>query len=428
MFRAESALAPTSPHAVHNISDSAIHPATHRPITAASLPHRFIISPLPLQLSTLTPLESALPQNQISHSANPIESTPFFRIAPIRTNSTSVTPASTTLTKHAPRNPIRMNTSTKHQVATPHAITVANSSERLYRRIDVIRSYHFPRSKRSRPTSRNAEICGHASPQKPPFARRNPIPPSQVSPRSPRRVRRATIHLPPTHAPLYLHLQFFSRSGASRLPRWRRRFADRRLPRFHISDHSLRQRHLAHRSKLASPQNGSALRLGRNRRLRPGLLADHLAQRQGRRQHPQTRLAQAHEVRAAASRKARGLGRGHRQRDAAAVSLYRGGGGRRRVRLSAQEALCHYRHRALRALLHRGRACHPLRPVDSHARQVGNAEIHPGAGDRHLYFGQHLFVVRMDRRERHAQQDRQTRKTGASASLIERRCMAPSAE
>src|SRR5271156_5760133 len=166
MFRARSALAPTSRHAVLNISESAIHPTTHPPTTAASLPHRFIISPLPLQLSTLNPLESALPQNQISHSANPIESTQFFQIAPFRTNSAPATPASTTLTKHAPRNPIRMNTSTKHQVATPHAITVANSSERLCRRIYVIRSYHFPRSKRARPTSRNAEICGHASPQK----------------------------------------------------------------------------------------------------------------------------------------------------------------------------------------------------------------------------------------------------------------------
>jgi hypothetical protein len=65
------------------------------------------------------PLESALPQNQISHSANPIESTPFSRIARPRTNSAPVTPASTTLTKHTPRNPIRMNTSTKHQ-APPH--------------------------------------------------------------------------------------------------------------------------------------------------------------------------------------------------------------------------------------------------------------------------------------------------------------------
>src|SRR5271168_1060697 len=94
MFRAESAFAPPAPHSVNS-------------------------SLLPLQLPALTPLESALPQNQISHSANPIESTPFFQIVPFRTNSAPVNPASTTLTKHTPRNPIRMNTCTKHQVA-PH--------------------------------------------------------------------------------------------------------------------------------------------------------------------------------------------------------------------------------------------------------------------------------------------------------------------
>src|SRR5271155_5228781 len=96
MFRARSALAPTSP----NVATSSL---------------------VPLLLSTLNPLESALPQNQISHSANPIESTPFFQIAPFRTNSAPVTPASTTLTKHTPGNPIRMNTSTKHPGAPLHA-------------------------------------------------------------------------------------------------------------------------------------------------------------------------------------------------------------------------------------------------------------------------------------------------------------------
>src|SRR5271156_2748253 len=99
MFRAESALAPTSPHAAHNTSDS----------TIAHLLRR--------RISTLNPVESALPQNQICRSANPIESTPFFQIAPFRTNFAPVTPAYTTLTKLTPRNPIRMNTSTKHQGA-----------------------------------------------------------------------------------------------------------------------------------------------------------------------------------------------------------------------------------------------------------------------------------------------------------------------
>src|SRR5271170_6709452 len=144
MFRAESALAPTSPDAVHNTSDCAVHPTPLPPITAASLPHRFIISPLPLQLSTLTPLESALPQNQISHSANPIESTQFFQIAPFRTNSAPATPASTTLTKHAPRNPIRMNTSTKHQLAPPHTTIATNSYKTLYQKMHAARSYHCP--------------------------------------------------------------------------------------------------------------------------------------------------------------------------------------------------------------------------------------------------------------------------------------------
>src|SRR5271168_547032 len=101
MFRAESALAPTSPHAAHNISDS----------TIAQLLRR--------RISTLNPLESALPTTQISPFANPIEPTPFFPIAPFRANSAPVTPAYTTLTKPTARNPIRMNTYTKHQVA-PH--------------------------------------------------------------------------------------------------------------------------------------------------------------------------------------------------------------------------------------------------------------------------------------------------------------------
>src|SRR5271169_4141046 len=119
MFRAKSALTPTTPHAVTS-------------------------SLLPLRLSTLNPLESALPQNQISHSANPIESTPFFQIAQFRTNSAPATPASTTLTKHAPRNPIRMNTSTKHQLAPPHTTIATNSYKTLYQKMHAARSYHCP--------------------------------------------------------------------------------------------------------------------------------------------------------------------------------------------------------------------------------------------------------------------------------------------
>ena len=99
---------------------------------------------------TLSRLESALPQNQISHPANPIESTPFFQIAPFRNNSAPVTPASTTLTKHPPRNPIRMNTSTKHRVAPPPATTATNSYKKLYKKMRTTRSYHFPHSTPSR--------------------------------------------------------------------------------------------------------------------------------------------------------------------------------------------------------------------------------------------------------------------------------------
>src|SRR5271163_1286042 len=114
MFRTEPALPPTSPHAVPKMSNS-----------------------------SLKRVESALPQNKISHSANPIESTPFFPIAQFRTNSSSVTPAPATLTKHAPRNPIRMNTSTKHHLAPPHQTIATNSYEILYRKTHTAWSYHF---------------------------------------------------------------------------------------------------------------------------------------------------------------------------------------------------------------------------------------------------------------------------------------------
>src|SRR5271165_373258 len=70
-----------------------------------------------------TPLESALPRNPKSPPANPIESTRFFTVVHIFAKSVSVTLASTTLTKHTPRNPIRMNTSTKHVVPRLHQCT-----------------------------------------------------------------------------------------------------------------------------------------------------------------------------------------------------------------------------------------------------------------------------------------------------------------
>src|SRR5271155_2103010 len=87
-----------------------------RHLSRDSLPNSSVVRP---SRQALSPLESALPQNQLHHFATPIESTPFSKIAPIPTNSALVTPAFTTLTKHTPRNPIRMNTSAKHQVAPP---------------------------------------------------------------------------------------------------------------------------------------------------------------------------------------------------------------------------------------------------------------------------------------------------------------------
>src|SRR5271170_6870359 len=125
---------------------------------------------LPLPLSTLDPLESALPQNQIYQPANPIESTPFFQIAQFRTNSAPVTPAYTTLTKHPSRNPIRMNTSTEHQVAPPPAIIATDSYKTLYRKIHTTRSCHFP----------------HANPWRrtPPF----PVDPRSANARLPRQL------------------------------------------------------------------------------------------------------------------------------------------------------------------------------------------------------------------------------------------------
>src|SRR5271165_3518038 len=65
-------------------------------------------------VSLATPLESALPQTQTSPPATPIESTRFLTVVHIFAKSVSVTLAFTTLTKHIPHNPIRMNTSTKH--------------------------------------------------------------------------------------------------------------------------------------------------------------------------------------------------------------------------------------------------------------------------------------------------------------------------
>src|SRR5208337_887763 len=98
-----------------------------------------------------TPLESALPRNQTWPSATPIESTPFFEILQFCTKSTPVTPAFTTLTKHMPCNPIRMNTSTRH-----HATPALSSHLTVLYSV----SYMNPTPRRSR-TERLADICKH---------------------------------------------------------------------------------------------------------------------------------------------------------------------------------------------------------------------------------------------------------------------------
>jgi hypothetical protein len=133
MFRAESTLAPPAPHGSNN----------------------FLV---PLPFFALNPVESALPQNQILHFANPIESIPFFQIVQFRANSAPVSPAYTTLTKPAPRNPIRMNTSTKHHVAPPHATIVTISYKRSYRKIHNAWSYHFPHANRPCPTAPSRRV------------------------------------------------------------------------------------------------------------------------------------------------------------------------------------------------------------------------------------------------------------------------------
>src|SRR5271165_1836628 len=95
----------------------------------------------------VTPLGSALPQTQTSLPATPIESAPFFTVVHIFAKSTPVTPASTTLTKHTPRNPIRMNTSAKHlEPPKPHC-TLTNSYQTTCL-TELACDDRFPRAKR----------------------------------------------------------------------------------------------------------------------------------------------------------------------------------------------------------------------------------------------------------------------------------------
>jgi hypothetical protein len=96
------------------------------------LPSRPISAPTEFRISLATPLESALARNAIHHFVTPIESAPFFQISPLRAKFASVTPVSTTLTEHAPYNPIRMNTSGKTHVAIPLPPNATNSYKTTY--------------------------------------------------------------------------------------------------------------------------------------------------------------------------------------------------------------------------------------------------------------------------------------------------------
>src|SRR5271165_259477 len=94
--------------------------------------HYFIPSRPPVGIlpSALNPLECALTRNRTHHLATPVESTRFFKIARSSAKSLRVTLVSTTLTKHTPRNPIRMNTSAKHQEhpSLPTPLTILYSA------------------------------------------------------------------------------------------------------------------------------------------------------------------------------------------------------------------------------------------------------------------------------------------------------------
>jgi hypothetical protein len=119
---------------------SPIHP--NRPISA--LPKSLI--------SLATPLESALPRKATQHFVTPIESTQIFRNLHICGKCVSVTLVSTTLAEHAPGNPIRMNTSTKHIGTTPPPSHVTNSYESSYFKTQR----HLGARRRRRPRNANS--------------------------------------------------------------------------------------------------------------------------------------------------------------------------------------------------------------------------------------------------------------------------------
>src|SRR5271165_633035 len=94
--------------------------------------HYFIPSRPPVGIlpSALNPLECALTRNRTHHLATPVESTRFFKIARSSAKSLRVSFVSITLSQHTPRNPIRINTSAKHQEhpSLPTPLTILYSA------------------------------------------------------------------------------------------------------------------------------------------------------------------------------------------------------------------------------------------------------------------------------------------------------------
>src|SRR5271165_305231 len=199
---------PTSPLIRHPISQTKIRPARLRSRFPISLPRYFITSSLRLRISipALNPLESALPRTPNSCFVNPIESTRFSRISQICTKRASVTPASATLTKPTPRNPIRMNTSTKHQEATDATRKLTTLYSTSYQGIAVVHSSireqhcsHHPHALSSSIPRRDACSSENLSPPSC-SPRHSSLSPRNAPPPKPRQLRNSIPLSTPTSA------------------------------------------------------------------------------------------------------------------------------------------------------------------------------------------------------------------------------------
>src|SRR5271165_3320909 len=199
---------PSSPLTRHPISQTKIRPARLRPLFLISLPHYFVTSllRLPISIPALTPLESALPQNQNSCFVTSIESTRFFGMLQICIKCASVTPAYTTLAEGTPRNPIRMNTSTKHQEATDATRKLTTLYSTSYQGIAVVHS-----STREQHCSHHPHALSSSIPRRDACSPENLSPPScsprhsSLSPRNapppkPRQLRNSIPLSTPTSA------------------------------------------------------------------------------------------------------------------------------------------------------------------------------------------------------------------------------------